>query len=268
MSEQEDAVNDLGANGVLTGLGWAWDSARLQTMGAFEPDTGHNQGWVGYNAFTVLTDRLDRVFSLGRFSVGPSQDPALGADVLAQGLLPGEFDRMPHLEPGLVARDDLNRSPGWRSLGWRILLQSYGGLDIDRIPWSKKSWTKQRVALQPAPEQLSFDFGDLPMAVDVLDDLSGLPSSDTPIVTLVGAYSIDAVTGNSAFYIGRPSFNHGGGAAWYWRVQVDNAGPADGGGRVIPHPGGSPYSPVPDADVRLRPWSQRAEDDDDDEAGT
>jgi hypothetical protein len=263
MSEQEDSVADLRGNGVLAGLAWAWGSARRQTLQSFEPDTGHDQGWVGYNAFKVLTDRLDRVFSLGRFAIQPDMDPALGADVLAQGLASGEFERMPHLSAGVVVRDDLNGSPGWLSSGWRILLQSYGGLDIDRIPWPQKSPTKRRVARQAAPDQppLPFDILELPMAMDVLADLSAQPQADTVIVTLVGAYAIDAVTGESAFYLGRPQFNHYGGDAWHWRVLLDTDG-YDSGERGLPTrtPGDSPVNPVPDAPVRLRPSTEEQTD--------
>jgi hypothetical protein len=253
MSEQEDAMEDLRANGVADGLDWAWLSARRQTLQSLDPDTGHDQGWVGYNAFKVLTDRLDRVFSLGRFAIELGADPALGADLVAQGLLSGEFDRMPHLRPGLVIRDDLNRSPGWRCGGWRILLQSFGGQDIDRIPWPQKSWTKKKVAKQPAPDQPMLEFPEIPMALDVLADLSNLPASDISTVTLVGAYSIDAVTGDSEFYIGHPRFNDGGGEAWHWKVLFGGGG-FDGGlaGRPLRTPDGTPMPPVADAPVRLR----------------
>ena len=254
---------DLQADGVLAGIAWAWASARRQTLQSFDPDTGHGQGWIGYNAFTVLTDRLDRVFSLDRFAIQPDMDPALGVDVLAQGLAPGEFERMPHMVPGVVVRDDLNRSPGWLSSGWRILLQSYGGLEIDRIPWPQKSWTKRQVASQPVPDaqMLPLEFLDLPMAMDVLAHLSAQPPADRVVVTLVGGYAIDAVTGESAFYIGRPRLNNRGGDAWHWRVQLDADGD-DGTERGLPvsTPGDSPISPVPDAPVRLRPSTKEKSD--------
>src|SRR5215469_10263224 len=117
MSEQDDVISDLRSNGVLAGIAWAWSSTRRQTLQSYDPDTGHDQGWLGYNAFKVLVDRLNRVFSLERFMVPADTDPALGTDLLAQGLGPGEFDRMPQLPPGTVVRDDLNYSPGWRSGG-------------------------------------------------------------------------------------------------------------------------------------------------------
>jgi len=255
MSEQDDVISDLRSNGVLAGIAWAWSSTRRQTLQSYDPDTGHDQGWLGYNAFKVLVDRLNRVFSLERFMVPADTDPALGTDLLAQGLGPGEFDRMPQLPPGTVVRDDLNYSPGWRSGGWRILLQSFGGLDVDEIPWPQKSRTKQRVANQPAPDQLTLppEVLQLPMAMDVLADLSTLPTADMTIVTLVGAYSIDAVTGDSALYLGHPRLNSRGGDAWHWRALVQDGTDA-GPGRGMPtsKPSGTPSSPVPDAPVRLR----------------
>lgn len=256
MSERDDAIEDLRANQVLAGIAWAWVSTLQQTLGSYDPETGHGQGWLGYNAFVVLTDRLDRVFSLGRFALEPNLDPALGTDWLAQGLADREYERMPQMQPDVVIRDDLNGSPGWRCSGWRILLQSFGGLDIDRIPWSQKSWTKRRVAAQPTPDEpmLPFEVLPVPMAMDVLGDLSGQPPVDRPIVTLVGTYSIDAVTLESAFYIGHPRLNYRGDDAWHWKFRLDADG-YDGNerGRPTATPGDSPVSPVPDAPVRLRP---------------
>jgi hypothetical protein len=233
-------------------------------MQSFDPDTGHKQGWIGYNTFEVLTDRLDRVFSLGRFAIEAGVDPALGADLLALGLAPGEFKRIPRIEPGIVVRDDLNHSPGWLTRGWRILLQSYGGLDIDRIPWAQKSRTKQRVAKQPQPDQpqLPPEVLGLPMAADVLADLSRLPESDQATVTLVGAYSIDAVTGESAFYLGRPSYNHGGGDAWHWKYALREDGYGGPGYGIPPSGlGDGPAGTVPDASVKLRPVAKRKSSD-------
>lgn len=255
MSEQDDAITDLESNGVLAGLAWAWSSTRTQTLQSYDPDTGHDQGWVGYNAFKVLTDRLDRLFALGKFAIQPDMNPDLGVDILAQGLAPGEFERMPHMPPGVVIRGDLNKSPGWLSGGWRILLQSYGGLDIDSIPWPRKSRTKRRVAGQPAPDQqmLPPEVLEIPMAVDVLADLSAQPPSDRVIVTLVGAYAIDAVTLESDFYIGHPRLNNRGDDAWHWRVLIDGDGHGGTWRRLPPStPGDSPVNPVEDAPIRLR----------------
>jgi hypothetical protein len=254
MSERDDAISDLRSAGVLAGLGWAWRSAWVQTVESYTPDTGHTQGWLGYNAFTVLQDRLNRVFSLGRFGVSEDMDPTAGADFIALGLTSGEFERMPHVLPGAVVRDDLNCSPGWRRGNWRILLQSFGGVEIDRIPWAQKSWTKRRVAGQPAPDQpmLPPDILELPMATDVLADLSSLPPSETAVVTLVGAYSISAVTLEGEFHIGHPCLAGRGEDAWHWRYRLEDGNSGPGRGMPTSAPGGSPANPVPDAPVRLR----------------
>ncbi len=254
MSEQEDAVEALGDNGVLAALAWACGSARHQTLQSYDPETGHDQAWIGTNMFTILKDRLNRVFSLGRFTIGVDADPADSADLLAQGLATGEFERMPHLSPDLVIRDDLNGSPGWLSQGWRILLQSYGGMDIDEIMWAQRSKTKRRVAAQPRADEPMLDLPEFHMAADVLADLSKREPSDEPVVTLVLAYAIDAVTGVSAFYLGHPRLNFGGGEPWHWRVPIEDSGQG-GTGRGL-RPGGpadQPSNPVEDAEVRLRP---------------
>lgn len=71
MTEQDDALVDLRGNNVLAAIAWAWASTRRQTLQSYDPDTGHDQGWLGYNAFKVLVDRLNRVFSLERFKLSP-----------------------------------------------------------------------------------------------------------------------------------------------------------------------------------------------------
>lgn len=92
------------------------------------------------------------------------------------------------------------------------------------------------------------------MAADVLADLSKRAPSDEPIVTLVLAYAIDAVTGVSAFYLGHPRLNFGGGDPWHWRVPIEDSREGDTGRGL--RPGSTtdqPPRPVEDADVRLRP---------------
>jgi hypothetical protein len=254
MTERDDAIEDLRNDGALAGLSWAWHSTWLQTVESYSPDTGHGPGWLGTNAYTVLQDRLDRVFSLGRFKVSEDMDPSAGADFLALGLKSGEFARMPHVLPGTVVRDDLNGSPGWRCGNWRILLQSFGGVEIDKIPWGQKSWTKKRVAAQPAPDEpmLPFEVLQLPMAMDVLADLSALPPSDTAIVTLVGAYSVSAITLEGEFYIGHPHLAGRGEEAWHWRYRLEDGNSGPGRGMHTGTPGGSPTDPVADAPLRLR----------------
>jgi hypothetical protein len=268
-SERERAVQALGRARVIDGLAWAWASARGQTLSSYDPDTGHNQAWVGFNAFTVLTDRLDRVFSLGRFALPGGLGSATGADLVAQGLNSGEFERMPVIERGVVLRDDVNGSPGWRHGRWRILLQSYGGQDVDRIPWPQKSPTKQLVAQPISSSQLALPLGVLTLP-GPLDDAElfgpaagggagpgSWPAEGGPVVNLVAAYAIDAVTERSALHLGHPQLNRGGGQAWAWRIALDVDGvsetPAAGLALGGPAADAGERPAVPDAPVRLRP---------------
>ncbi|MEU7988291.1 hypothetical protein AB0B56_25810 [Streptosporangium canum] len=256
MTEKEDALSDLNEAGVIAGLTWAWDSARRHALLSYDRPTGHTQGWLGSTAWTLLVDRLDRVFSCGRFTVAPSgdKDAETGDDILAEGLLPGEHDTMPHLAPGLVVRHDLNGSDGWRYKEWRWLLQSFGGMDIDSIPWPRMKPTKKLVALQPAPHEPVIPGFEQLMAIDVLEEISDTPAIDLPIVTLVLAWAINAHTEKSELFFGRPRYNKGRTEAWHWRTRLDQDHTDGGYGAkplpVIP-PDSSPQ-PVRDVEVRLR----------------
>ncbi|MFJ2672847.1 hypothetical protein [Streptomyces sp. NPDC087525] len=66
MSEQQDALEDFESSGVLSALVWANASGYRRTMQDYDPDTGHDQGWIGSTAHKLLCDRLDRVFSTGK----------------------------------------------------------------------------------------------------------------------------------------------------------------------------------------------------------
>jgi hypothetical protein len=232
MSEQEQAISELESDGVLEGIRWAWKSASAQTLRSFMPSTGHDQAWLGYNAFKVFTDRLDRVFSCGRFE---SEDNVSRTDrgrLLREGLMAGEYEEMPRLAPELVVRSDLHGSFGWRRGSWRILLQSYGALAVDDIRWPQKSPTKREVAaqrersLRASQLMLPLDGQALPMAAEVVGDIPAM-SSSMPVTTLVGAYSIDASTRKSSIYLGRTRYNRNGERPWHWRVRLDRAGEDD-----------------------------------------
>jgi hypothetical protein len=269
MREQDEALRDLNEAYVLDGLRWSARSSVARTMEDFDPDTGHDQGWLGYTFHKLLKDRLDRVFSCGRFAVPTldesleeplteplPEDSVVGLDVLGTGLTQRELDSMPRIAPGVVSRADLNGSPGWRSGVWRWLLASfpYGG--ADRIPWPQKSPTKRRVAAQPDPDQLAFDpdVMGLPLLSAVLADLARVGGAgDT--TTLVLGHALDPDSGRAELPLGRPRLNSGGGDAWHWRIDLLRDGPPSGGqlrlaGRASPD---SPSSgDVADAPVRLR----------------
>jgi hypothetical protein len=225
----------------------------------------------------VLTDRLDRVFSLGRFALPGGLGATTGADLVARGLGPGEFERMPRIERGVVLRDDVNGSPGWRHGRWRILLQSYGGQEVDRIPWPQKSPTKQLVAQSVSSAQLALPLSvlTLPGALDD-DTLFGAGTAadgageEGPVVNLVAAYAIDAVTERSALHLGHPQLNRGGGQAWTWRIALD----VDGTAELADVPATELSTAtaagvlVADAPVRLRPSREADGTDTDTDTGT
>jgi hypothetical protein len=257
MTEKDDALGDLGGAGVLDALRWAWESARRQTLQAYDPETGHDQGWVGYSAFKVLTDRLDRVFSCNKYALRPGDAPTAGQDFLVAGLGPQEFMTMPRLAADLVEYDELNQSPGWRHGEWRILLQSYSGHHIDRIPWRQKSRTKQRVAMQPDPDQLMIPSPELKAFDALFDAEEGQQEGRAPVVTLVGAYALDGATAESAFYLGRPRLVKGRReAAWFWRellTRNDGDGSRLTGAEPVAPPSPAPTrGQVEDVPVRVR----------------
>lgn len=262
MSEQEDALQDLEGTRVLDGLRWAAQSSAERVLSDFDADTGHDQGWLGYTHHKLLKDRIDRVFSCGKYAVPSPDEDAAGMDVLGAGLSQQDLLDMPHVSTGVVLRDDLNGSPGWRTREWRWLLASFRYGDGERIPWPQKSPTKQRVAAQPQPDQLAFDAEQMgmPGLADVLADLSQLPVA--PTTTLVMGHSLDPFAGGLQLPFGRPRLNHGGGDCWYWMTDLlDGWNPAGGRGRL--GGAGSPAGPgpnvVPDAPVRLRRQSESAE---------
>jgi hypothetical protein len=268
MREQDEALRDLSAAHVLDGLRWSARSSVARTMEDFDPDTGHDQGWLGYTFHKLLKDRLDRVFSCGRYAVSAPdesgleeleeleesvpEDAEVGLDVLGAGLTQRELDTMPRVAPGVVSRADLNGSPGWRSGSWRWLLASFAYGGADRILWPRKSPTKRRVAAQPDPDQLAFDLDA--MGLPVLAELARADGTDGT-KTLVLGHALDPDSGRAELPLGRPRLNSGGGDAWHWRTDLLSDGPAGGGqfgfaGRASPDPPSS--EDVADAPVRLR----------------
>ena len=256
MSEQEDALDDLGRAGIVAGICWAWHSTVRKVLSDYEPATGHDQGWLGYTAHTIFRDRLDRVSSCDRFALGEDVDPSSGVDVVREGLDSVDVDTMPLLAPSLVRRADLNGSPGWRHGEWRWLLASYSHGKSDRIPWPQKSPTKQRVAAQPSPDDLTlFGIEEVLSLDEVAIQVAKQPTVD--VRTLVVAHSVDGTTSQPELYFGRTKLNSGGGYAWHWKVNLTSPPPGSEGGRTaMPQRPGSPGpNVVPDAPVKIRPGS-------------
>ncbi|MEE4541178.1 hypothetical protein V2S66_04250 [Streptomyces sp. V4-01] len=258
MSEQQDALEDLESSGVLAALAWADASAYRRTMEDYDPDTGHDQGWVGSTAHKLLVDRLHRAFSTGKHSVDSPESASAGLDLVAAGLAPGEHRKMPLIAPGVVAWSDLNQSPGWRCGEWRILLTSFAYGESNRIPWPQKSPTKQRVASQGKPagwlDPHPTLFGDEPDSLAAVIQALREEDADLNATTLIAAHSIERELGIRELYLGRSRLNRGGGDAWYWKhdlLATDPGTPTVGPIPASPDP--LPGSPsVQDAPVRLR----------------
>ena len=276
MGEQQDVIAALAGAGVLTGIRWAYESATRRSLEIYSEADGHDLAWLGHTRFTLFRDRLDRVFSCGRYAV-PTADGRLDVDVLCAELSERDLTTMPRLGPGLVRRADLRGSAGWAYQRHWFLISSAEFGRLETLPWQEKSVTKQLVAMQPSPDlrQPSL-FADL-LTDGVLPD-EFLPAGRSPdgalygtllpgrldplllaadrelkVPTFIVAHTLDAGTGQIELTFGRPRLNLRGGPAWHWREDLMNVPlpvvrrtevPA---AAEIDNP-----SEVPDAPVRLR----------------
>ncbi|TLW91336.1 hypothetical protein FFT09_19020 [Saccharomonospora piscinae] len=252
MAEEDQVLDLLADRGVLEALLWAHGSAYGQVRQDFNPEGGQKQGWIGYNAYTYLVDRLDRVFQCGDYQA-PSGEGPVGRDVLAAGI--SDFATMPDLAPGTVVRHDLNGSPGWMVDGWRWLLASYPFGQVTKIRWTDKSETKQTVARQPH----NTDDGGL----FTIEDVAGLPRLEElgdheQLLrnTLVLAHAMDSNTVDFELFLGRIRWNQDRGDAWVWRSDLLDRQTPPPAGRTTPK---LPDNPVPpssteanDAPVSIR----------------
>jgi hypothetical protein len=253
MTERADLIKDLAAAMVLPGIRWAYESATARLLEDYSEPAGYDEGWIGTSRWVLFRDRLDRVFSCGRYTVADAVDASLSMDVLNAELPAREISSRPVIAPGVVVRSNLNGSPGWSFGGVRWLLASGKFGKLDEHPWPQKSPTKQRVAMQPATDS------DHPTLFDDFEDdeqggLLALPDvAQLDLETLIVGHTLAADHGGKELVIGKPRLNFGGGAAWHWMYDLLQSPPPDGG-RVRPT-GPVPSAPdgVPDAPVKLRP---------------
>lgn len=258
MTEQQDVIDALQAASVLDAVRWAFDSACNQTIADYAPLHGHDTQWVGNTRYKVLQNRLDRVFAQREFAPPAGSGQEVSRDLLYAGLPQAEIDTMPLLPVGTAYRDDFNQSPGWTSLGYRILIASFTAGRIDEIQWTQKSTTKKRVAQQPNPDpaqEMLFEETDLDPETFAL-----LMREDLKLdrETFVLAHALDADSNARELYLGRPALNVGGGAAWHWRhalvtpVRGDDGGLGAESGPTEPLRPGPDATSVEDANVKLR----------------
>ncbi|MGW0249872.1 hypothetical protein ACWDYH_24925 [Nocardia goodfellowii] len=253
MSEQHEIISELGSAGVLDGIRWAYLSATARSLEAYAEDGAFDDAaWLGTTRYTLFRNRLDRVFACERYESG-SGDGRSDLDLLYAQLSDTDIRTMPHLDPGLVERKNLNGSPGWAHRDHRFLLASSEFGKLDELPWPQKSPTKQKVASQrdPDPDQRSLFESAADEELSVLEAVIAA-ETDLDMTTFVVAHSLDALTGKSELVLGRPKLNAGGGRAWRWREDLLNLPPF--GDRFRSDNTPLPIGPdgTPDALVRLR----------------
>jgi hypothetical protein len=200
----------------------------------------------------LFRDRLDRVFSCGRYAVQEGGDGSASLDLLHAELSPRDIENFPVVEAGTVRRSNLNGSPGWATNEFRFLLASAPVEGLEDLPWLRKSPTKQLIASQPDPDP---DQGSL--FEDIVDEEQGgltelLAADALALDTLVVAHAQDVERGERRLVIGRPRLNEGGGSAWHWMHNLLETPPRGGGRLPITEPQIPSPSLVPDAPVRLR----------------
>lgn len=252
MIDRDELIAELNDTGVLGAIRWAYLSATERVLTDYSAAAGHDATWVGVSRFTLLRDRLDRVFSCGNYSVPENIDGELSLDVLHAELSDRDIATLPDIDPTLVSRANLSGSPGWAHGGVRWLLASAPFGKLDGLSWPQKSPTKQRVAQQPST------YADQPTLFDhfTADEQAGLATAvsepQLDLRTLVVAHSLEADHGNRELTIGQPRLNAGGGSAWYWRHDLLQLPPDDGGQLRPTKPAPTGPEDAPDAPVRLR----------------
>lgn len=253
MSERERILGVLGETDVLRGIRWAYESSARRTREDYDDLTGHNATWVGITRWVLLCDRLDRVFSCGKYATREDSPGTVGLDILFATLTEAEQATLPHIEPGTVVRDDLVGSPGWSNgdVRWLLASAEFGG--VDEINWSRRSQVKQRTAKQIDPDNDQLSILDVlmddPGAAKLREALEHAIEFD--ITTLVVTHTHDIDTNDRELYLGLPSMD-GHNSAWAWKEDLLTAPPADGGRQKPPVTEPDGPSHVPDAPVRLR----------------
>lgn len=247
MIGKREVITRLQTEGVLDGIRWANDAAVNRTLDDYSEDAGHDATWLGQTRFVLLRDRLDRVFSCGRYALQAGADEGAGLDLVRIELTKKDIDGKPELSPDLVRRINRNGSPGWALGDIQFLLCSSEFGKIDTIPWPRKSPTKQQVAMK-APSATDLSPGLFEIEAPLMEDLAESADELDPFIV---AHSLDPVSQRRELVFGRSRFNKGGGDAWYWYENLLTLPPTQGGRRLdTPTPSGP--DGVPDAPVRLR----------------
>lgn len=253
MKQQNDVIEALRSAGILGAIQWAYTSALDRTLADYSEDAGYDVTLLGMMRHTLFRDRLDRVFSCGRYELAEDADPSSGLDVLFAELTDRDRRTMPTLDPGLVHHAPLNGSPGWRFDDLRLMTTSCEYGKIWSLPWSEKSETKQRVARQADWENHPSLFDDSEAA-----DFEWLfPRKGEPLDldTFVMAHTLEVIGRDSELVVGSPLMNIDGGKAWRWIEELGHTPPSTDRPRFGQSAGPMPTETVRDANVRLKKQS-------------
>lgn len=256
MTERDDILLRLEGAGILNGIRWAYRSAARQVSEDFSEESGHTAGWVGNTRYVLFRDRLDRVFSCGRYVLNKDVHSGEGRDIVFASLTQNEIETLPLIDPHLVQRSNLNHSIGWSFSGMRWLLASgpYGKLDA--IRWDRRSHTKRIVAQQrnADPNQASlFEVLSEDSTPEWIDAVTTPHLVDLDQLTLVVGHSQDIMTWRTEMGIGIPRLARDG-SAWNWYENLLTTPPTKGGVRRTQpfNPTGDDNLSEPDAPVKLR----------------
>lgn len=255
MSEQFDLISRIQAGGILDGIRWAYTSAVSRTLADYSEDAGYDAAWLGNTRFTLFRDRLDRVFSCGKYALQADDDSTAGLDLVQVELTERDIETMPTISPDRVRRADLNHSPGWLFDDVRFLLASCEFGRVEALPWPQKSPTKQQVAKQPNPDPQPSLFDRL--ADDELAGIEALVDQTFDFDTFVVAHTLDVVSKKRELVFGRPRLNEGGGEAWHWFENLLTGPISPGDQQDVPKP--MEFDSAPDAPVRLRRKAERGD---------
>lgn len=253
MSERDEVLEALGQAGVLSALRWAFGSAAARALEDYSEDAGHDAAWFGYTRFKLFCDRLDRVFSCGRYAVPDDVDGRASLDIVRAELSQADVETMPGVMPRTIVRHDLNQSPGWVAEDVRLLLHSITpGKRSEDLTWPLGRPTKREVAQQPSADvaqQTLFES----LGEEEVDGHALLDRTDSlDLRTLVVAHGLHPMTGARELVLGHPRLNDAGGRPWHWTHDLLPTRPGDGEHLRPTSPGPAQRQDVPDAPVKLR----------------
>lgn len=248
MTYAEDKLSRLDKLGVLDGIRWAFKASARSSWADYTPGSGYNRSAFGSMRTSCFEDRINKVFSLGPYSLSEGADATSSMDLVREGLTDKEFTSMPKIPSGLVECTQIINWHGWivEDIPWMI--QSFPD-DSDNIDWSKKSVTKAEIASQQSPD-------DLVLFNEGYETIPSVGSTQRPVFVI--AHSVQVTTGKSELWFGVPTWPKG----WRWKEDILGGGNTsrgydDGRGDLPTSPMPKNPSTVPDAKVRLRKNSER-----------